>query len=137
MCNIDKISESTRNKVHFSCVLIMLFHPFICGVLFWIHTLFLLFGVNIHVAEFIGSCSLFVFTILLIASYAYDFCLLHRLFLVYNYIMSICIDYQEYVGFGSILYQARVTMCIIGVILILSFVYYRKEFLYVRKRTDG
>lgn len=129
MCeSYNQISKNTSCGIHLWCVLIMQWFPFCCGMLFTIHVLFLLLGINIHVAELLGSCSLFVFMMLIVASIAYRFCFLHRVFLVYNYIVSMCIEYENYIGFGKALLCARIIIAVIGIILVVTFIVLRKRF---------
>lgn len=122
-----KIKDHTRLAIHYWCVVIIQWYPILCTVLFWVHVVLLLCGIETPFAEMLGGCSLFLFCILLAASYAYDFCYLHRVFLIYNYAVSVCIDYENWLGFGKLLFPARLTMAVIGFVLLIVFLIYRKE----------
>ena len=50
-------------------------------------------------------------------SYSYDFCALHRMFCIYDFLVSLCIWWQLEVGFGPLLPAARIIMLIFGAIL--------------------
>lgn len=56
-----------------------------------------------------------------ILSIAYEFCWVHRAFVLYDYLVSISIEHQIEVGFDEWLFPLRVTKIVIG--LLLFFVY--------------
>lgn len=60
--------------------------------------------------------------LLTILSIAYEFCFVHRLFILYNYIIGLCIEHQSRVGFGEWLLTARVVSLTIGLLLLFLFV---------------
>lgn len=58
-----------------------------------------------------------------ILSIAYEFCWVHRAFVLYDYLVSISIEHQIEVGFGDWLFPVRVTKIIIGLLLFFVFIH--------------
>lgn len=55
-------------------------------------------------------------------SIAYDYCWIHRLFVWYDYLISISIEHQVEVGFGEWLYPIRILKLAIGILLFAVFI---------------
>ena len=58
-----------------------------------------------------------------ILSIAYEFCWVHRAFVLYDYLVSISIEHQIEVGFNEWLFPIRVTKIIIGLLLFFVFIH--------------
>ena len=58
-----------------------------------------------------------------ILSIAYEFCWVHRAFVLYDYLVSISIEHQIEVGFDEWLYPIRVTKIVIGLLLFFVFIH--------------
>lgn len=58
-----------------------------------------------------------------ILSIAYEFCWVHRAFVLYDYMVSISIEHQIEVGFNEWLFPIRVTKIIIGLLLFFVFIH--------------
>ena len=58
-----------------------------------------------------------------IISIAYEFCWVHRAFVLYDYLISISIEHNVEVGFGEWLYPLRIVKIILGLLLIFVFVH--------------
>jgi hypothetical protein len=56
-------------------------------------------------------------------SIAYEFCWVHRAFVLYDYLISISIEHNVEVGFGEWLYPLRVVKIAIGLLLFFVFVH--------------
>lgn len=56
-------------------------------------------------------------------SIAYEFCWVHRAFVLYDYLISISIEHNVEVGFGEWLYPLRVVKIVVGLLLIFIFVH--------------
>lgn len=95
--------------------------PGVGTVFMTIHVLFLLLGHEYHLAEYMFDYSLVWFLLLTILSISFEFCWVHRAFCAYNYIISMCIHYQDVHGFGHHLHAARCAAFLLGVFLIYSF----------------
>ena len=58
-----------------------------------------------------------------ILSIAYEFCWVHRAFVLYDYLVSISIEHNIEVGFNEWLFPIRVTKIVIGLLLFFVFVH--------------
>ena len=58
-----------------------------------------------------------------ILSIAYEFCWVHRAFVLYDYLVSISIEHNIEVGFNEWLFPVRVTKIVIGLLLFLVFIH--------------
>ena len=57
-----------------------------------------------------------------ILSIAYEFCWIHRAFVLYDYLISISIEHQIEVGFGELIHPIRIIKFAIGIVLFILFV---------------
>lgn len=73
----------------------------------------------------IFATSVYTFIVYLSASYAFGYCTLHRLFIIYNFLMSCCLDYQTKEGydFGTWLKPLHIIMTVFGIYLFLALIY--------------
>lgn len=76
----------------------------------------------LYVVGYVVKYSFTIFFLLTILSIAYEFCWVHRSFVIYCYIVSLCIEYQTRTGFGEWLLPARIASLIVGVLLIVAFI---------------
>ena len=58
-----------------------------------------------------------------ILSIAYEFCWVHRAFVLYDYLVSISIEHNIEVGFDEWLFPIRVTKIVIGLLLFFIFIH--------------
>ena len=58
-----------------------------------------------------------------ILSIAYEFCWVHRAFVLYDYLVSISIEHNIEVGFDEWLFPVRVTKIVIGLLLFFIFIH--------------
>ena len=58
-----------------------------------------------------------------ILSIAYEFCWVHRAFVLYDYLVSISIEHNIEVGFNEWLFPVRVTKIVIGLLLFFIFIH--------------
>lgn len=58
-----------------------------------------------------------------ILSIAYEFCWVHRAFVLYDYMVSISIEHNIEVGFNEWLFPVRVTKIVIGLLLFFVFIH--------------
>ena len=57
-----------------------------------------------------------------ILSIAYEFCWVHRAFVLYDYLISISIEHQIEVGFGELIHPIRIFKLAIGLMLFIVFI---------------
>lgn len=96
--------------------------PFIGTITFVIHCVLLIGGGESHIAGFLFKFAFLWFALLTILSIAFEFCWVHRAFLLYDYLIGVCIEHQEYVGFGVWLTPLRWFFLVFGLLLLLAFV---------------
>lgn len=82
----------------------------------------LVFEEHINLAGYVMVYQFAVFLLLTTLSFAYEFCYVHRGFILYDYIISWCIQYQTRTGFGEYLTSMRIASLIIGLLLIYEFI---------------
>lgn len=79
-------------------------------------------GEEIYIAGFVMKYAFMTFFLMTILSIAYEFCWVHRAFVLYNYIIGLCIEHQLRTGFGEWLTTARYTSLAVGIVLIFFFI---------------
>ena len=71
-----------------------------------------------------------------ILSIAYEFCWVHRAFILFDYLVSISIEHNVEVGFGEWLYPIRVTKIVVGLLLFFIFVHNNCWREFIRKQEE-
>lgn len=91
--------------------------PFIVAAIMLLHVLLLIHGIQPLLTEMAEVCVGFI--VVWFFSREYGYCLLHRCFIYYSYLVTICIWWQRHSdnGFGSYLYYVRIIVAAIGIIL--------------------
>ena len=89
--------------------------PLLSTILLTIHVGLLLVGIRGIVTEVASILLLVLLTILL--SVRFNFCILHKLLILYMTIMTICVCIQRFNGFGVTLTSFRVLVFALGVVL--------------------
>ena len=102
--------------------------PMVLAITTMTGTLFSFFNINPSVLSFIGSVSLFPLIFLYLASYAFRFCIYHRMFLHYIVANNILVYTDYFIGIPiSDVSLLMVHTILIGVFLFLVLYFYRKE----------
>ena len=102
--------------------------PMVLAITTMTGTLFSFFNINPSVLSFMGSVSLFPLIFLYLASYAFRFCIYHRMFLHYIVANNILV-YADYL-FGIPVSNISLFMIhsvIIGLFLFLVLYFYKRE----------
>lgn len=89
--------------------------PVLVAVVMVVHCVLLMCGMKLLLVSFAFGHGLYYFVLALMLSYCYDYSALHRLFCIYDYVVSGCIWWQDKVGFGTILPAVRVLVIAVGV----------------------
>ena len=94
------------------------------GVLWFVGILThnLIYPEPIYLVGYVVKYSFAIFFLLTVLSVAYEFCWVHRSFVLYCYVVSLCIEYQTRTGFGEWLLFARVASLVTGILLIIAFI---------------
>lgn len=90
----------------------------------WVHVILRICGVSLLVAENLVGLPIIPCIICCVWSYAFNFCLLHRIFIIYTSLVTYCINLNaDIVGFGNMLDLVRWLLFGIGLILIILFIF--------------
>lgn len=89
--------------------------PVLVAVVMVVHCVLLMCGMKLLLVSFAFGQGLYYFVLTLMLSYCYDYSAMHRLFCIYDYVVSGCIWWQDKVGFGVILPAVRVLVIALGV----------------------
>ena len=90
--------------------------PVICTFLLSLHVFLLLMDVYEPVT--VGISVVLMVVLLILLSFRFGFCKLHKAMIVYMGVMTLCICIQKYDGFGILLRAVRIVMLVIGVVLL-------------------
>ena len=108
---------------HKLSIIFLKYAPFIAGILMWVHVILKICGVNWFVAENLVVLPIIPCIICCIWSYAFNFCLLHRIFIIYTSLVTYCINFHtDSFGFGDMLNFVRWLLFSVGLILIVLFI---------------
>lgn len=109
---------------HKLSIIFLKYAPFIAGILMWVHVILRICGVSLLVAENLVGLPVIPCIICCVWSYAFNFCLLHRIFIIYTSLVTYCINLNaDIVGFGNMLDLVRWLLFGIGLILIILFIF--------------
>lgn len=102
--------------------------PMVLAITTMTGTLFSFFNINPSVLSFIGSVSLFPLIFLYLASYAFRFCIYHRMFLHYIVANNILVYADYFFGIPvSNLSLFMIHSVFIGLFLFLVLYFYKRE----------
>ena len=90
--------------------------PPVTAIIMIIHDLFLCLGIRWQWTEAIVIAA--AIAMMCIFSYALGYCPLHRCFILYNWLMLICIHFERTVGFDNLLQPMHYIMLILGILLL-------------------
>lgn len=96
--------------------------PPIGAIIGLLHCSMLLGNYRFPMTEWLYDCSLLGAVSWFITSFAFGFCWIHRAFISYGVLVSLCIDYQRTFGLGSLLTPMRTLMVCLGVSLFAFFI---------------
>lgn len=92
--------------------------PIVVALLMCTHCGLSVFGVDERYTQWFMVA--YGFVLVMAFSHALNFCSLHRHLIYYSFVVFVCIIYRRhYGGFGEYIYYIRLSMFVIGLILIL------------------
>lgn len=91
------------------------YFPLFTSAVMVIHILLLLFGINSGFAETFCGVTIITCLIAYFLSKGLGFCNLHRLFINYTCLVFLCIQFQDWIGFGIYLTPMRILMFLFGI----------------------
>ena len=125
---MDAVERSRQVRLHKVTIGVLKIIPILLALCSILNMLFDFFGIDSWILSLIGGISVLPLLFLYLASYAFHFCVYHRMFLHYilvNNLMS-CIDY--YIGLPiSNLVLFSFHMFLVGLFLFLILYFYRRE----------
>lgn len=96
--------------------------PVIATILITLHIALLLLGIYEPITMSIAVILLLILLVLL--SIRFNFCILHKILVIYMALMALCICIEKFHGFGAALLPARLIMfgagCVLCVLLIIK-----------------
>lgn len=93
-----------------------------------LHCALMLVGINTWMVDLFIGLSLGGFLSLYITSFILGYCWLYRNFLIHQFLVSSCIIWYVYIGFGPLLYPMIIIMLSYGLILFWILVKRRLQF---------
>ena len=90
--------------------------PIICTFLLSLHVFLQLMDVYEPIT--VGISAVLMVVLLILLSFRFGFCKLHKAMIIYMGVMTLCICIQEYEGFGLLVRAVRIVMLVIGVVLL-------------------
>lgn len=103
-------------------VFLFRFYPPFCALLMMHHVFALIVGYDLCIHEFVVDSCIISAIMQWILSKAFRFCGWHRACIVYTYVVSLCVDYQRSIGFGSQLTAMRWIVLISGLVILIGFI---------------
>ena len=110
------------------CLLTIKYVPIIMFLIMWIHTGFLLMGINGVIADRVAGCAIIPSILIFSMSHVFKFCYIHRALTIYSLITDLCINFERYFGFGCMRDSIRIIMFSIGLILFLLLLFKFKQY---------
>lgn len=116
--------ESLRKSKYKALIILLKVIPMLIAICYIVNTFLWIFGINAELFSYVGSVSILTLAFLYLASYVFEFCEYHRMFLHYVLTDNIvsCIDYYFEIGIHYIIY-----LIIIGLFLFLILYLHQKE----------
>lgn len=125
---MTKRSEASRRTLYKLTLAALKVIPMLLTLCAILNMLLDFFGIDSGFLSLIGGVSLLPLLFLYLASYVFEFCAYHRMFLHYLLVSNILVWYDYYIGINvsnETLFSIHAT--IIGVFLFLVLYFYRKE----------
>lgn len=105
------------DRIHKLSIIVLKYAPVIAAFVMMCHTVLLLHHIETEVADWTFSLPIFPCIVCCLWSKTFNFCVLHRLFIIYTCVVSYCIKYQDIFGFGLTLTLFRIIIIILGLLL--------------------
>lgn len=99
--------------------------PYLISVLYMLNSILSYFGIDTNIISHIGGLSLLVFIFLYVSSFAFKFCIYHRLPLYYILICDIINYYDYYIGIPINNKELLILHLILIAMFVLLLVYFK------------
>ena len=128
MKNMAKAERFPERRVYKLLIGLLKIIPMLLAITTIAGTMLSFFHLNPSILSFIGSVSLFPLIFLYLASYAFRFCIYHRMFLHYIVANNILVYADYFVGIPvSNLSLLMIHTILVGVFLFLVLYFHRRE----------
>ena len=128
MKNMAKAERFPERRVYKLLIGLLKIIPMLLAITTIAGTMLSFFNLNPSILSFIGSVSLFPLIFLYLASYAFRFCIYHRMFLHYIVANNILVYADYFVGIPvSNLSLLMIHTILVGVFLFLVLYFHRRE----------
>lgn len=112
---LKRLGDKGLRKMRSTARVLFAVTPVLVAVVMVVHCVLLMCGMKLLLVPFAFGHGLYYFALTFMLSYCYDYSALHRLFCIYDYVVSGCIWWQDKMGFGIILPAVRVFIISLGV----------------------
>lgn len=109
-------------------LLMVKYLPLIMFLIMWIHVILLLLGINSPIAITVAGSAILPSIFILCISTSLKFCYLHKSLTVYSLVVDLCINFENYIGFGILLFPMRFLCFISGLILFFILIFNFKRY---------
>ena len=110
-------------------LLMVKYLPLIMFLIMWIHVILLLLGINSPIAITVAGSAILPSIFILCISTSLKFCYLHKSLTIYSLVVDLCINFENYIGFGMLLFPMRLLCFISGLILFFILIFNFKRFI--------
>lgn len=100
-----------------TCFYILKYAPITMALVMYIHTILKFFGINLPIATTIAGSAIIPSVIIFSMSKMLKFCFIHKAFTIYSLTVDLCINFENYFGFGDALKMIQFTAFIVGTCL--------------------
>ena len=94
----------------------------------WIHVILLLLGINSPIAITVAGSAILPSIFILCISTSLKFCYLHKSLTIYSLVVDLCINFENYIGFGILLFPMRFLCFISGLILFFILIFNFRQY---------
>lgn len=119
----------TRTQYQKAFIMTLKYLPLLTAFSMFIHVILLMIGFRLGFAETLFGLSVGVGIPAWLASKGLGFCKTHRMFIYYTTVVYLCIQFEQYIGFGILLTPMRACVIILGIIMFTNFIFNIKQFI--------
>ena len=109
-------------------LLMVKYLPLLMFLIMWIHVILLLLGINSPIAITVAGSAILPSIFILCISTSLKFCYLHKSLTIYSLVVDLCINFENYIGFGILLFPIRLLCFIFGLILFFILIFNFRQY---------
>ena len=109
-------------------LLMVKYLPILMFLIMWIHVILLLLGINSPIAITVAGSAILPSIFILCISTSLKFCYLHKSLTIYSLVVDLCINFENYIGFGILLFPMRLLCFISGLILFFILIFNFRQY---------